>query len=191
MKFSEVLYASAFSNVFTTKCGSLVLKSSKRSLVNEIEVLSKLEACPNTPKLIEVVDDKSIILERLEVCDVQASEIFLTLQDSVIAFIEQNEITLELPSFCQKYIETTLKERIDEIYSHGSHILPNEIKQLKHIFEDLKLRLLDQHFFVSNVLSHGDLHAGNVMSRSGKLVLIDWEDAMLIPKGLSENPQSS
>lgn len=74
MKFSEILYTSAFSKVFGSDCGSLVLKRSKRSLASEIKLLSKLEACPNTPNLIEVIDDKSIILERLEVCDdVQAA----------------------------------------------------------------------------------------------------------------------
>ncbi|WIL74412.1 aminoglycoside phosphotransferase family protein [Vibrio vulnificus] len=185
MKFSKVLYKSAFSHVSVSDCGSFVLKSSKRSLANEIKVLSKLEACPNTPNLIEVVDDKSIILERLEVCDAHASEMLFALQESVIDFAKQNEITLDLPLLGQRYIETTLKERIDEIYSHGRHMLPDEIGELKRIFEDLRPRLLGRPFFVASVLNHGDLHAGNVMSRSGKFVLIDWEDAMLVPKGMN------
>ncbi len=185
MRFSEVLYTSAFSHVSGSDCGSFVLKRGKRTLASEITLLSKLEACPNTPNLIEVIDDKSIILERLEVCDTQTSEMLFALQESVIDFAKQYEITFDIPLFGQRYIETTLKDRIDEIYLHGRHILPNEIGELKRIFEDLKPQLLDRPFLVPSVLNHGDLHAGNVMSRSGKFVLIDWEDAMLVPKGMN------
>ncbi|MEZ8330807.1 phosphotransferase family protein [Vibrio splendidus] len=185
MKFSEELYTSAFSHVSGSDCGSFVLKRGERSLASEIKLLSKLEACPHTPNLIEVVDEKSIILERLEVCDdAQATGMLFALQESVIDFAKQNEITFDLPRFGQRYIETTLKDRIDEIISYRHHVLSDEIGELNLIFEDLKPRLLGRPFLIASELNHGDLHAGNVMSKSGKFVLIDWEDAMLVPKGM-------
>lgn len=191
MKFNEVLYKNAFGHVYASSCGSFVLKSSKRSLVNEIQVLTKLEMCPNTPNLIEIVDDKSIILERLELCDVHNSKALVTIQEEVIDFVNKNGIILDLPLFDQRYIDTTLKDRIDEIYSHGFHILPDEVCELKNIFEDLKHRLFNRPFLFANILNHGDLHEGNIMSRSGELVLIDWEDAMLVPEGIYEDCELS
>ncbi|MFB2875120.1 hypothetical protein [Aeromonas jandaei] len=174
MEFEVELYSSLFSSVRASNCGQFVLKQSKRNLNTEIEVLHKLQKCIYIPKLIDVINEHTIVIESLK--NVSSNEVSLNLvgvSDSINDYIKSNHVDMSLMTFDASYISKELSSLVDEIYLEKNSEVSESIFQLKSIFYRLSsiYKKLKKQSFEKN-LQHGDIHIGNVMKRGNDIVLI-------------------